>query len=146
MIYKKGEVDMKVTEKNILIEKIIEDKKLGAPAMRILLWAMRNREFTAKDIMESLEMTLQQVNKVTNDLIDKGYIEKVGKMESGRVLYYSINPKAYEKGDLQVKIPTDPAELQKQIAALEWQLQQPNQPSKDVEIWKMTLEKLKAAQ
>lgn len=137
---------MKVTEKNILIEKIVADKKLGAPAIRILLWAMKKREFTAKEVMEDLEMTLQQVNKVTNDLIDKGYIEKVGKMESGRVLYYGLNPKAYEKGELKVEIPTDPEKLAKEIAALEWQLQQPNQAQKDVEIWKMTLEKLKAAQ
>lgn len=90
---------MKTSEKNILIEKITFDKNLGAPHIRILLWAMRKKHFTAKNIVEELEMTLQQTNKCINELINFEYMRKIGKMESGRVLFYSLDPNSYAKNE-----------------------------------------------
>lgn len=84
---------MKTKDKNKLIEKIIFDKNLGSPHMRILLYAAgaQKKEWTGREIAEKLEMRPQQANLAIAKLRKLGYVKITRKMESGRVLYYSIN-------------------------------------------------------
>lgn len=84
---------MKAKDKNKLIEKMIFDKSLGSPHMRILLLVAgaQKKEWTVREIAEKLEMHPQQANLAINKLKNLGYVKIARKMESGRVLYYTIN-------------------------------------------------------
>ncbi len=82
---------MKIKDRNKLIDLLIYDKRLGSPHMRIMLLAAGRKEWTVKEMAETLKMHVQQVNLATNKLKEWGYIRIVRKMESGRVLFYSIN-------------------------------------------------------
>ena len=81
---------MKTTEKNRLLKKITYDSKLGAPHYRIILFMTGRKMITSAELQEEFEMKPQQVSKVLKDLIDLGYVNLVGQMKSGRVLYYSL--------------------------------------------------------
>jgi len=84
---------MKIKDRNKLINMVIFDKKLGSPHMRILLLiaSTQKKEWTVREMAEKLDMLPQQINPAINKLINWGYVEIVRKMESGRVLFYTIN-------------------------------------------------------
>ena len=82
---------MKLKDKNKLINLLIFDKRLGAPHFRLLLLVANRKEWTVKEVAAELGMHVQQANLAVNKLIEWGYVRIVGKMESGRVLFYSIN-------------------------------------------------------
>lgn len=82
---------MKLKDQKKLTNLLIFDKRLGAPHIRIMLLAASKKEWTAKEMATDLQMHVQQANLAINKLIDWGYIRVIGKMESGRVLFYDIN-------------------------------------------------------
>lgn len=88
---------MKTTEKNRLLHVMMNEKRLGAPHFRTLIFMMGQKKTVVcgKDLQQAFGMTSQQVNKVIHDLIDWKYVRLYGKMESGRVLYYQIDPDRY---------------------------------------------------
>lgn len=82
---------MKLKDQKKLTNLLIFDKKLGAPHIRIMLLVANRKEWTVKEVAAELQMHVQQANLAVNKLIEWGYVRNVGKMESGRVLFYAVN-------------------------------------------------------
>lgn len=82
-------MDKKIN-KELVLERIMYDKKLNANQIRTILYALKNEYFTSNQIIELFECNLQYANQIIVSLERKNYLKKHTKLPSTRRYIYTI--------------------------------------------------------